>query len=61
MKISEINLNNVLLGHVAGAPVQHKKSGLPQIAFAGRSLCVFIGIIAPSFYLYSLGFGLKHF
>lgn len=37
MKISEINFNNVLLGHVAGAPVQHKKSGLPQIAFSGRS------------------------
>ena len=37
MKISEINFNNVLLGHVAGAPVQHKKSGLPQIAFTGRS------------------------
>ncbi len=37
MKISDINFNNVVLGHVAGAPAQHKKGGLPQIAFSGRS------------------------
>ncbi len=37
MKISDINFNNVSLAHVAGAPNQHKKSGLPQIAFSGRS------------------------
>ncbi|MDL2287508.1 ribosome biogenesis GTP-binding protein YihA/YsxC [Eubacteriales bacterium OttesenSCG-928-G02] len=37
MNINNVNLHNADLGHVAGAPSQHIKEGLPQIAFSGRS------------------------
>lgn len=37
MNISRLNLNNISLSSVAGSPGQHIKTGLPQVAFSGRS------------------------
>lgn len=37
MQLENVNLHNVVLGHVAGHPSQHIKEGPPQVAFSGRS------------------------